>query len=438
MPAHCVLDHHDGVVHHNADCQDQAKQRDQVNGVAKRRHHRKRANERHGNRNGWHQRGPPVLEEDKNHEHHQPHGLQQRGPHFRDRGVHELRGIEGDVRSDPLGESCFQFLELCFHQRRDVERIGTGKLIDQDRNAFAARIPCLDVVVFSAKVHPGDILHARKSPVVRRLDDQVLELLHVAQSAQRIDGELIGLTCRHRRLPNLTSRHLDILLADRGNHVLGREVAGLELVGVEPDPHAVVGPTEHDHFADPVEPCQFVLDVLVRVVGKKQAVVFLRLGRERQHQRDAGRTFFCHDALLGHLGRQTWFGSRHAVLHHHRRNVQIGAHLEGDGQIVRTIAGAGGLHVEHALDAVDFLLNWRANRFGNHLGIRTGIRRGYLDGGRRNLRVAGDRQHPHHHAPHQHGENSQHRGEDRPVDKESRKHDYPSLAGEGVVFPLSD
>ena len=62
-------------------------------------------------------------------------------------------------------------------------------------------------------------------------------------------------------------------------------------------------------------------------------------------------------------------GDGQPVLHQHLRPVQVGADLERDRQLVRAVAGAGGGHVEHALDAVDLLLDRRRHRVGQHLGI---------------------------------------------------------------------
>ena len=60
-------------------------------------------------------------------------------------------------------------------------------------------------------------------------------------------------------------------------------------------------------------------------------------------------------------------GQRDAVLHHHQGGVQIGAQVEGDRQVVGAVVAALRRHVEHALDAVDLLLDRRGHRVGHHL-----------------------------------------------------------------------
>ena len=82
------------------------------------------------------------------------------------------------------------------------------------------------------------------------LDDDVLELFGVGKPAQRIDGELEDLVVRNRRAAELSRNHLDVLLLDRLLHVERGEAVGLQLVGVEPDPHAVLAGAAHRDLAD--------------------------------------------------------------------------------------------------------------------------------------------------------------------------------------------
>ncbi|MCY1482991.1 hypothetical protein D9M68_165610 [compost metagenome] len=66
-----VLDHHDGVVHQQADGQHQAEHRQRVDGEAKRRHHAEGAEQDHRHRDRGDQRGAEVLQEQVHHQEHQ-------------------------------------------------------------------------------------------------------------------------------------------------------------------------------------------------------------------------------------------------------------------------------------------------------------------------------------------------------------------------------
>ena len=83
---------------------------------------------------------------------------------------------------------------------------------------------------------------------------------------------------------------------------------------------------------------------------------------------------------------QPGLGDRQPVLHQDLGLVEVGADLEGDRQLVRAVAGAGRGHVEHALDAVDLLLDRRGDGVGEDLGVGAGVGRGDQDRRRRDLR----------------------------------------------------
>ena len=68
----------------------------------------------------------------------------------------------------------------------------------------------------------ADVL--RQGVALGRLDDDVAELLRVGEPAQGVDGQLELLALGHRLLADLPGGHLQVLLADGGDHVHGAEV----------------------------------------------------------------------------------------------------------------------------------------------------------------------------------------------------------------------
>ena len=73
--------------------------------------------------------------------------------------------------------------------------------------------------------------------------------------------------------PDLAGGHLKVLLADGRDDVASGHVALGQLVGVEPDPHAVIALAEHGHFADARQPRHLVANVHVGVVAQVELVV---------------------------------------------------------------------------------------------------------------------------------------------------------------------
>src|SRR6267143_770629 len=119
--------------------------------------------------------------------------------------------------------------------------------------------------------------------------------------------------------------------------------------------------------------------------------------------------------------RQTRLGLRDAVLYLLLCEVRIGAELEGDGQCHAAVGGGLARHVQHALDAVDLLLERRRHRLGDDLRVRAGIVGGDDDRRRHYLRVFGDWQEAQRDDPAEEGEHRQHARKDRAVDEEARQ-----------------
>ena len=92
-----VLNHDDGVVHHDADRQNHAEQRQRINGEPQRLHPGKCADQRDGHCHGRDQRGTPRLEKKIHDEKDQDHRISQGLDDFVDRNLDESRRVVGDV-----------------------------------------------------------------------------------------------------------------------------------------------------------------------------------------------------------------------------------------------------------------------------------------------------------------------------------------------------
>ena len=167
---------------------------------------------------------------------------------------------------------------------------------------------------------------------------------------------------------------------------------------------------------------QFVLDVDRGEVAQVDVVVAAVRREEADDHQDVGRLLADRDALVLDRGRQLRHGQLHAVLHHDQGRVQVGADVEGDRQRVRAVVAHLRGHVEHALDAVDLLLDRRRHRVGHHLGAGARIADRHRHAGRRDRRVLGDRQREQRDPAGQRDDDRQHRREDRPIDEEARDH----------------
>ena len=65
------------------------------------------------------------------------------------------------------------------------------------------------------------------------------------------------------------------------------------------------------------------------------------------------------DPILVDVSRQVRLRLRHAVLHVHPVNVDVGLDVEGDRHLRGAIVGTGGLEIEHVLHTVELLFGFK-------------------------------------------------------------------------------
>src|SRR6185312_15756978 len=102
--------------------------------------------------------------------------------------------------------------------------------------------------------------------------DDVAELLLVGEPPLRVELQL-ELRVARRLCTDLTSRDLHILFADRVDDVSGRQVAGGQLLRVEPDAHSVVAATEYAYLAHAGQARQHIAYVQYGIVAQVQSVI---------------------------------------------------------------------------------------------------------------------------------------------------------------------
>ncbi|MNJ20011.1 hypothetical protein D3C77_143390 [compost metagenome] len=121
-----VLDHDNGVVDQDADSQHHAKQGQDVDRKAQRKHHRKSAGQRYRHYQGRYQGIADVLQEQEHHREHQGHGFKQGGDYLLDRDFDERRGVVGNVELRPWRQVARQFLQFGADQGGGFHGIGAG------------------------------------------------------------------------------------------------------------------------------------------------------------------------------------------------------------------------------------------------------------------------------------------------------------------------
>jgi len=268
-----VLQHHDGVVHHDTDGQHHTEQGQGIDGVAQGEHAREGTDDGHGHGDAGDKGGAPVLQEDEHHQEHQDHGFHQGVDHFVDGFHNEVVGVHDDLVVDALGEVLGQFLHAGGDGLAGGDGVGAGQQVDTHGTGHHAVVFAADAVVLAAHLDAGHVLEAQHGAVLTGTDDDLAELLRRGQTALGVDlpGELGGIG--HGRVAQTAGGELRVLLLDgRGDLAHGDAVLG-QLVRDEPDAHGVVHVTEHVHVAHAGHTLEFVGHVHLHVVVQVHGVI---------------------------------------------------------------------------------------------------------------------------------------------------------------------
>ena len=276
-------------------------------------------------------------------------------------------------------------------------------------------------VVTRGEFHSRHVADARDLALRPLLDDDVCELLFVEQTSLRADRELKILAGGNGRLADGAGGNLEVLLADGAHDIAGRHVARGGFLRVDPDAHRVVTRSECRHISDTLDARKLVLHLQKGVVAEVKFIPGAVRRDEMRHHREVGRSFRGRHPETTHFLRQLRQRDRHAVLHEHLRNVEIGSELEGNGQAHHAVAGRSARHVKHVLDAVDFLLDGRGDGFGEHLRVRARIHGAHDDGRWRDFGILRDRQLERRNSANQHDDDGKDRRENRTPNEEVRK-----------------
>ena len=413
-----VLQHHDGVVHHDTDGQHHAEQGQGVDGVAQGVHAREGTDDGHGHGDAGDEGGAPALQEDEDHDEHQDHGFHQGMDHFIDGFHDEFVGVHDDLVGHPFGEVPGQLLEAGGDGVAGSDGIGAGQQVDAHGTGHHAVVFTADAVVLAAHLDAGHVLEAQHGAVLAGADDDLAEFLGRVQAALGVDlpGKLgrVG----HGRVAQTAGRELRVLLLDgRRDLAHGDAVLG-QLVRDEPDAHGIVHVAEHGHVAHAGHALEFVghvhLHVVVQVHGVVTAVRRVQ-GDDLQHGRrtlDHGHTLQAHGLGQGALGQVD------LVVDVDQGHVRVGAQTEidVDGALTGSRGGRG-RHIEHVFHAVDVHFQGGQHGAGDGLGRGAGIEGRHVDRGRHQFRILGDGQGLHGQRAHQ----GDHDGDDRRKDRSAQE-----------------
>ncbi len=386
-----VLDHDDGVVHHQSDRQHQRQQRQQVDRIAQRQHRGEGADQRKRHRDHRDRDRTQPAQKQEDHRTDDQQRLDQRLDHLVDRRLDEFGGVVGDLAGQPGRQLLLDGRQHLAHAARHVEQVGLGRNLDADEQRVLPAEGHIEVVVLGPQRHVGDVLQPHDRAVALR-DHQVAELadrVKVGPGAQ-VDADHLPLAGAERGQV--------VVGGQRGGHVGRGDPVRRHPVRVEPGAQREQARAQDLRVLDALDRIQLRLDYPVQVVG--DVVGGHRLAVEAQVHRIERFSDLRRQHRLLRLRRQLILDrvdlgrdvGQRAV------GVVVQAQRRGDHRLP---GEAVGRHVVDTLRLGDRGLQRLRDKARNRLGVRTVI--SGADGDHRVLRArvlvhcqAGQRAQPQH------------------------------------------
>ena len=272
-----VLQHDDGVIHHEPDGQHESQQRQRVDRDTRDIHDGKGGDER--NRDGDHRddRRPEGVQEQEDDENDQARRLHDCREHILDRPVDKQRRVKAHFDRSSFRHRLVDRWQHAVDRNCHVKRVGDRLLHDADRDGRLPVITALAPDIGRSKLNLRHIAQ-RDLQAPRRLERHPREFFGRAKRGARQHSELAV------RAFHPACRDFGILRPDRRLDVLHRDSIACEFSRIEPDPHDVTPLAIHRNVGHAVQ--------ILEPVGHEAVHVIRELKRRHpggaQHEKDDG------------------------------------------------------------------------------------------------------------------------------------------------------
>ncbi|MNZ67523.1 hypothetical protein D3C78_857760 [compost metagenome] len=329
-----VLQHHDGIVHHQAGGENQRHQRHVVQREAAQVHGREGADQRHRHRQGRNQRGTQVAEEQEHHEDHQHHGDDQGVLGFLEGRLDHRRAIHGHVQLDAGRHQRLQGRQLLLDLVHGLDDVGASLAVDHQQH----RVLVIEEATVVAVLHRvGDLGHMAQAQyrTVLVTDHQWLVVLGLFQlvvglhlpAALRVFDKTLG--------PALVG------VGDGLAHIVQRHAVLIEQLRFEFDAHRRQRTAADLHLAYPR-----YLGQALRQDGRGQVVELALLqhagGQRQDHDRRLRRVELLVGRHAAHTAGQQVARGVDRRLHFTRGRIDISALVKAENHPGRALAGIAG------------------------------------------------------------------------------------------------
>ena len=339
--------------------------------------------------------------------------------HLLDGGFHHRRDVVGNLVLDVGREELRQFLHLGFDGARGRQRVAGRRHQHRQAGGRLAVQPRGELITHAADLDAGDIAQSHRRAVGIGAQHDAAEFIRRAKLALHQHQRRNFLVLIARLGADAAGRDLRVLRVDRLGDVIGGEIESDQLLGIDPHAQRLFSGIQRG-AADAGDAADFAEHVADHEVAERDFIHAAVGGGERDNLQHRAGGFLDQDALLQHRARQPRLDALDAVLHVHRRHLDVSAGLKERGDFHLAQRVAGGFETQDAARAVEFFLDQPRDAGVEVLRRRARIAGRHRDRWRRDDRILRNREERDRDRADQTDEQRNDPGEDRPIDKERR------------------
>ena len=243
-----ILHHHNGIIHHDTDSENQSQQSQDIQREAENQHEAESTDQGYGHRDNGNQSGTPALQREEHHQYHKNQRLEQCFIYL----VNRLRNISSHIKrylvAHSFGEIRADFFHSLLHVVRHFHGIGSRKHIDAENGCVFAIDTAFRTVRRGFERYARHIAETDDRPVGIGTDHNILKLFSGTQTALRRNrnGDVEAL---HRLLSQYAGSRLTVLVLQCVLQVLHGQTEVRQLVRHSPNLHGIVTASDIGHTA---------------------------------------------------------------------------------------------------------------------------------------------------------------------------------------------
>ena len=238
-----VLDHHDGIVDHEAGGDGERHQREVVKAETGEVHRAEGADQRERNGEARDDRGGKIAQEEEEHQHHQPHRQPELELDVPDRGPDGGRAIREHRHIDGRRQGALELGQPRLDAADDVDHVGARLTVNVDNDRRDQVDPGGQLRILGAVPHVGHIRQVHRRTVSIG-DDEIPVRVGARQLIVGVDRIGAG------RPVEIALRGVDVGVVDRRAQVVDVESVGSEGPQIDLDAHGRPLAPAHAHQAD--------------------------------------------------------------------------------------------------------------------------------------------------------------------------------------------